>query len=72
MFTPPHHFMPDFLNYTEKMELQAWILIVAGAHGSGKALAKTLKLMNAEVDLVQTDSKIVTLMRRSKRVLNLL
>ena len=54
------------------MELQAWIMIVAGADGSGKALARTLELMNAEVDLVQTETEIVTLMRRSKRAPNLL
>ena len=41
-------------------------------YGSGKAFARTLELMNAEVDLVQTETEIVTLMRRSKRAPNLL
>ena len=40
--------------------------------GSVKALARTLWLMNVEVDLVQTETEIVTLMRRSKRAPNLL
>ena len=40
--------------------------------GSGKALARTLWPMNVEVDLVQTETEIVTLMRRSKRAPNLL
>ena len=54
------------------METQAWIVIMADADGSGKALAKKLELMNTKVDLVQTETEIVTLMRRSKRAPNLL
>ena len=54
------------------METQAWIVIVADADVIGKALVRTLELMNAEVDLVQTETEIVTLMRRSKRAPNLL
>ena len=54
------------------METQAWIVIVADADVIGKALVRTLELMNAEVDLVQTETETVTLMRRSKRDLNLL
>ena len=72
MFNPPYQYIPEFLNHSEKMEIQAWIVIVADADGSGKALARTLELMNAEVDLVQTETETVTLMRRSKRAPNLL
>ena len=54
------------------METQAWIVIMADADGSGKALAKKLELMNIEVDLVQTEIKTVILMHRSKRAPNLL
>ena len=72
MFTPPHHFIPEFLNHPEKMETQAWIVIVADADGSGKVLARKLELMNAQVDLVQTETETVTLIRRSKRAPNLL
>ena len=46
------------------METQAWIVIVADADVIGKALVRTLELMNAEVDLVQTETETVTLMRR--------
>ena len=54
------------------METQAWIVIVADADVIGKALVRTLELMNAEVDLVQTETETVTLIRRSKRDPNLL
>ena len=54
------------------METRAWIVIVADADVIGKALVRTLELMNAEVDLVQTETETVTLMRRSKRDPNLL
>ena len=54
------------------METQAWIVIVADADVIDKALVRTLELMNAEVDLVQTETEIVTLMRCSKRAPNLL
>ena len=45
---------------------------MADLDGSSKAFAKTLEPMNVEVDLVQTETEIVTLMRRSKRAPNLL
>ena len=54
------------------MGTQAWIGIVADADVICKALVRTLELMNAEVDLVQTETETVTLMRRSKRAPNLL
>ena len=54
------------------MGTQAWIEIVADADVIGKAFVRTLELMNAEVDLVQTETETVTLMRRSKRDPNLL
>ncbi len=48
------------------------MMILADLNCSGKAFARTLELMNVEVDLVQTETEIVTLMRRSKRAPNLL
>lgn len=72
MLTPPHHFIRDFLNHPEKMETQAWIVIVADPEGKGAALAKTLELMNAKVDLVQTAAEAVTLMRNVKMAPSLL
>ena len=54
------------------METQAWIVIMADADGSGKALAKKLELMNTKVDLVQTEIETVILMHHSKRAPNLL
>ena len=54
------------------MDTQTWIVIVADADGSGKVLARKLELMNAQVDLVQTETETVTLIRRSKRAPNLL
>ena len=47
-------------------------MILADLDGSSKAFARTLEPMNAEVDFVQTETEIVTLMRRSKRAPNLL
>ena len=41
-------------------------------YGSGKAFARTLEMMNVEVDLVQTETEIVILMCRSKRAPDLL
>ena len=38
---------------------------------SGKALERTLELMNVKVNLIQTETEMITLMRRSKRVPNL-
>ena len=72
MLTPPHHFIRDFLNHPEKMETQAWIVIVADPEGKGAALAKTLELMNTKVDLVQTAAEAVTLMRNVKMAPSLL
>ena len=46
------------------MGTQAWIGIVDDADVIGKALIRTLELMNAEVDLVQTETETVTSMRR--------
>ena len=45
-------------------------MILADLDGSSKAFARTLEPMN--VDLVQTETEIVRLMRRSKRAPNLL
>jgi hypothetical protein len=72
MLTPPHHFIRDFLNHPEKMETQAWIVIVADPDGKGAALAKTLELMNAKVDLVQTAAEAIKLMRNIKMAPSLL
>ena len=63
MFTPPHHFLREFLDQPETVETQAWIMIVADAGGKGRGRAKMLELMNAQVDLVRSETEAITLLR---------
>ena len=60
----------DCLDQLGRMETQAWVVIVADADGKG--LAKTFELMSATVNLVQTETEAVTLLRHSKRAPNFL